>query len=106
MRVLVLGGAGAVCNETTRDLAEFSDFGEIVVADYNLEAAEALVKEVGDQRLKAIHFDAEDYVSMLNLFPDFDQTAPELPLTGMGFEIPMIFNPRPDTNPKLKEEVM
>ena len=32
MRVLVLGGAGAVCNETTRDLAHYSDFNEIVVA--------------------------------------------------------------------------
>ena len=41
MRVLVLGGAGAVCNETTRDLALYSDFGEIVVADYNLDAAKA-----------------------------------------------------------------
>ncbi len=37
MRVLVLGGAGAVCNETTRDLVKYSDFDAIVVADYNLE---------------------------------------------------------------------
>ena len=39
MRALVLGGAGAVCKETTRDLAQYSDFEEIVVADYNMEAA-------------------------------------------------------------------
>lgn len=38
MRALVLGGAGAVCKETTRDLAEYSDFEEIVVADFNLPA--------------------------------------------------------------------
>ncbi len=79
MRVLVLGGAGAVCNETTRDLAEYSDFSEIVVADYNLEAAKALVKEIGDQRLSAIFFDAEDYDSMLKLFPDFDVVVNGLP---------------------------
>ena len=79
MRVLVLGGAGAVCNETTRDLAEFSDFGEIVVADYNLEAAEALVEEIGDQRLTALHFDAEDYDAMLKLFPGFDVVVNGLP---------------------------
>ena len=37
-RVLILGGAGAVCNETTRDLATPRDFEEIVVADFDLEA--------------------------------------------------------------------
>ena len=31
MKALVLGGAGAVCSETTRDLAETSDFDEIMV---------------------------------------------------------------------------
>ena len=30
MRALVLGGAGAVCKETTRDLAEYSQYDEIV----------------------------------------------------------------------------
>jgi saccharopine dehydrogenase-like NADP-dependent oxidoreductase len=79
MRVLVLGGAGAVCNETTRDLAEYSDFGEIVVADYNLEAAQALVEEIGDQRLTAMHFNAEDYDAMLKLFPGFDVVVNGLP---------------------------
>ena len=33
MRVLSLGGAGAVCQYATRDLAEFSDFVEIVRGD-------------------------------------------------------------------------
>jgi saccharopine dehydrogenase-like NADP-dependent oxidoreductase len=79
MRVLVLGGAGAVCSETTRDLAEFSDFGEIIVADYNLDAAEALIEDIGDQRLTGIHFDAEDYGGMLKLFPGFDVVVNGLP---------------------------
>jgi saccharopine dehydrogenase-like NADP-dependent oxidoreductase len=79
MRVLVLGGAGAVCNETTRDLAEYSDFKEIVVADYNLDAAKALVKSIGDKRLKSVFFDAEDYDSMLKLFPGFDVVINGLP---------------------------
>jgi lysine 6-dehydrogenase len=51
MRALVLGGAGAVCKETTRDLARYSDFEEIVVAEYNVEAAQALVDDIGDPRL-------------------------------------------------------
>jgi len=79
MRVLVLGGAGAVCKETTRDLAQYSDFDEIVVADYNTEAAEALVKNVGDPRLKTVFFDANDYDSMLKLFPGYDVVVNGLP---------------------------
>jgi saccharopine dehydrogenase-like NADP-dependent oxidoreductase len=48
MKVLVLGGAGAVCSETTRDLAQYSKFDEIVVADYNLDAANELIKDIGN----------------------------------------------------------
>jgi len=79
MRVLVLGGAGAVCSETTRDLAKYSDFEDIVVADYNLEAAKALVKDIGDKRLSTVFCDAEDYDSMLKLFPGFDVVVNGLP---------------------------
>jgi len=79
MRVLVLGGAGAVCNETTRDLVKYSDFDDIVVADYNLEAANALVEEIKDKRLETVFFDANDYNSMLKLFPGFDVVVNGLP---------------------------
>jgi len=79
MKTLVLGGAGAVCCETTRDLANSSTFDEIVVADYNLEAANKLIESIGDPRLKAIFFDAEDYDSMLKLFPGYDVVINGLP---------------------------
>ncbi len=79
MRALVLGGAGAVCKETTRDLAGFSQYDEIVVADYNFKAATALVDDIGDKRLTPILFDAEDYGSMLKLFPGFDVVINGLP---------------------------
>ncbi len=79
MRALVLGGAGAVCKETTRDLAEYSKYDEIVIADFNLEAATSLVKDIGDQRLTPLFFDAEEYGSMLKLFPAFDVVINGLP---------------------------
>jgi saccharopine dehydrogenase-like NADP-dependent oxidoreductase len=79
MRALVLGGAGAVCKETTRDLAAYSDFDEIVVADYNLEAVTALVNDIGDPRLKPVFFNADDYDAMLALFPQFDIVVNGLP---------------------------
>jgi lysine 6-dehydrogenase len=79
MKTLVLGGAGAVCSETTRDLAQYSKFDEIVVADYNLDAANQLIKEIGDPRLKAVQFDANDYDSMVKLFPGHDVVISGLP---------------------------
>lgn len=79
MRALVLGGAGAVCKETTRDLAATSDFEEIVVADARLEALETLLADIGDARLKASPFDADDYDGMLKLFPGFDVVVNGLP---------------------------
>ncbi len=79
MRALVLGGAGAVCKETTRDLAQFSPFDEIVVADYNLDAVTQLVESIGDPRLKPLFFDANDYDAMLRLFPGFDIVVNGLP---------------------------
>ncbi len=79
MRALVLGAAGAVCKETTKDLAAYSDFDEIVVADYNLDAVTHLVEQIGDPRLKPIFFDANDYEGMLKLFPGFDVVVNGLP---------------------------
>jgi len=79
MRALVLGGAGAVCKETTRDLAEYSEYDEIVVADFNIKAATNLVDDIGDKRLTPLYFDAEDYGSMLKLFPGFDVVINGLP---------------------------
>ena len=79
MKALVLGGAGAVCSETTRDLAQYSKFDEIVVADYNLDAASQLIQEIDDPRLRAVQFDANDYDSMLRLFPGHDVVISGLP---------------------------
>jgi len=79
MGVLVLGGARAVCKETTRDLAHYSDFEEIVVADYNVEAAQALVDDICDPRLQVVAFDADDHEGMLKLFPKFDIVVNGLP---------------------------
>jgi lysine 6-dehydrogenase len=79
MRVLALGGAGAVCQYATRDLVEFSQFDEIVVADYNLPAAERLVADLGDPRLAALKVDAGDYEALVETFRSFDVVLNGLP---------------------------
>jgi lysine 6-dehydrogenase len=60
-------------------LVQHSNFDEIVVADYNIKAADALAREIDDQRLKIVYFDANDYDSMLQLFPEYDVVINGLP---------------------------
>jgi lysine 6-dehydrogenase len=79
MRVLSLGGAGAVCQHATRDLAEFSDFDQIVIGDCNVAAAEKLAAEIGDPRVQVLRVDAEDYDSLVKVFADFDVVLNGLP---------------------------
>ena len=79
MRALVLGAAGAVCSQTTMDLAHFSQFEEIVVADAKLESLEQLLAGIGDPRLKALPFSADDYERMPELFHQFDIVINGLP---------------------------
>ena len=79
MRVLSLGGAGAVCQHATRDLAQFSDFEQIVIGDYNLAAAEALAASIGDPRVVAIQVNAEDYDGLVRTFREYDVILNGLP---------------------------
>lgn len=79
MRILSLGGAGAVCQYATRDLAEFSDFDQIVIGDYDAAAAEKLAAEIGDPRLEIVKVDANDYAGLVRLFEGFDVILNGLP---------------------------
>ncbi len=79
MKVLSLGGAGAVCQHATRDLAKFSDFAKIVIGDYNVATAEKLATEIGDPRVKVLKMDAEDYDGLVRTFKDFDVILNGLP---------------------------
>jgi len=79
MRVLSLGGAGAVCQHATRDLAEFSDFSEIVIGDYDVSAAEQLAAVIGDPRVEVQRIDAENYAGLVQIFCEFDVILNGLP---------------------------
>lgn len=79
MRVLALGGAGAVCQHATRDLAQFSTFDEIVVGDYNLAGAEKLAADIGDPRVTVLRVDAEERDSLVDTFKGFDVILNGLP---------------------------
>ncbi len=79
MKVLSLGGAGAVCEHSTRDLVEYSDFEQIVIGDYNVAAAEKLAAELNDPRVSVLKIDANDYDSLVRTFRNFDVILNGLP---------------------------
>ena len=75
MRVIVLGGCGAMGSELTRDLARTSDFEEIVIADANLAGAETLAEELRPGRVRAIKIDVSDEAALAEKLRDFDVVA-------------------------------
>ena len=78
-KILVLGGAGAMANETTRDLVETSDFSEITVAEIDRQKALDLVAQLKDRRLKVTEFNAESISEMSKIMEDCDVVANGLP---------------------------
>jgi saccharopine dehydrogenase-like NADP-dependent oxidoreductase len=75
MRIVVLGGCGEMGTEATRDLAQTSEFEEIVIADVNLPKAQALAEELGGGRVRARMVDASDEQSLSEQFRGFDVVA-------------------------------
>ncbi|MHA1264512.1 MAG: saccharopine dehydrogenase family protein [Candidatus Helarchaeota archaeon] len=62
-RVTVLGGAGVVGSAAVQLLANQPIFSEVVIADYNMNAAESIAKKFGSH-VSAIKFDANDVASI------------------------------------------
>lgn len=79
MNILALGGAGAVCEHTVRDLCAFSDFEAIVIGDYNVAAAQKLADGIGDPRLQVVHVDAEDDGALIEACRGYDVVLNGLP---------------------------
>jgi saccharopine dehydrogenase-like NADP-dependent oxidoreductase len=75
MRIIVLGGCGAMGSEATRDLARTSNFEEIVIADADLQRAQTLAQELGGGRLRAIQVDANDVAGLTDTLRGFDVVA-------------------------------
>src|SRR5437016_7032553 len=75
MRIIVLGGCGAMGSELTRDLARTSDFQEIVIADVDLEKAKLLADELGGGRVRAVQIDVSDEEALAKALAGFDVVA-------------------------------
>jgi saccharopine dehydrogenase (NAD+, L-lysine-forming) len=60
MKVLVLGGCGAMGKAIVRDLCENPEVNEIVIGDVNLTKAMAYAKEVGSQKISVKKVDIKN----------------------------------------------
>lgn len=69
MKILVVGGAGAMASGTVRDLASplHANITEIVIADQSAERCRALAEAIGDPRLKAVALDVRDRAQLAAL---------------------------------------
>ncbi|MBI2943665.1 MAG: saccharopine dehydrogenase NADP-binding domain-containing protein [Candidatus Wallbacteria bacterium] len=70
-RILVLGGAGAMGTEATRDLSRTSRFAEIVIADIDLSRVEKLATSLEDPRVRPIACDVSEHAAMVGLMSGF-----------------------------------
>jgi saccharopine dehydrogenase (NAD+, L-lysine-forming) len=64
MKILAIGGCGAMGKATTRALIAMPIFDEIIIGDINLEAAQAWAQKLGDKRVRAIRVDVTDAASL------------------------------------------
>jgi lysine 6-dehydrogenase len=64
MRIVVLGGAGAMGQVIVRDLAMSSPVSEIVIADISMERAQQLMRRVPTGKARFIHTDIRSESSM------------------------------------------
>jgi saccharopine dehydrogenase-like NADP-dependent oxidoreductase len=81
MRILMLGGAGAMASGTVRDLISDrqDQVTEVIVADHRFEPARALVESLGDPRLRAVAVDVAESQSLAALLAQCDLCVNAVP---------------------------
>jgi len=79
MRILVLGGAGAMGMVTVRDLAEHSEASEIVIGDLNVKKAKKIAEWAGNQKITVKKIDISNVKSLVEAMRDVDAIANATP---------------------------
>jgi len=79
MRILVLGGAGAMGMVTVRDLAESQKVSEVVAADASQQGLEHLAKSVRSKKLSIRQVDATNHRSLVEAMREVEAVANALP---------------------------
>jgi saccharopine dehydrogenase-like NADP-dependent oxidoreductase len=71
MKVIALGGAGAMGSLAVRDMAKADVVESLIIADYDLARASELASELGE-KCSAVQIDAEDHIKMVEVLKGND----------------------------------
>jgi len=96
MRFIVLGGAGDMGNEAVRALAATPEVEEVMVADLNLKAAQALAAELGGP-VRAGALDVLDHRGLVQAVRGYD--------AALGFVGPFVYFERPQAQAAIEAGV-
>ena len=96
MRFIVLGGAGDMGNEAVRALAATPGVEEVMVADLNLKAAQALAGELGGP-VRACALDVLDHRGLVEAVRGYD--------VALGFVGPFVYFERPQAQAAIEAGV-
>ncbi|MHA6253238.1 saccharopine dehydrogenase family protein [Oceanobacillus sp. CAU 1775] len=75
MKLLVIGGAGHMAGAALEKIVADDYFDEVIVADYNLEAAEKKVAEIGNKKYRAAQVDVFNKEQLVGLMNQVDVVA-------------------------------
>jgi len=79
MRIFILGGAGAMGSETTKDIVSTGHFSEIAVGDIAVERTKEFISKIKDERLSVVKVDANNIDEIVEAIKGFDIVACALP---------------------------
>ncbi len=79
MKILVLGGAGAMGMVTVRDLAETPEVSEVIIGDVNLEKAEKIAEWAGKEKISIRKVDISSIESLVSAMKEADAVANAAP---------------------------
>lgn len=87
MKILAIGGCGAMGKAATRALIEMPIFDEIIIGDINLDAAQAWTQKLDDKRVRATRVDVTKAASLNEATKGVDIVAN---LTLYEFNLPIM----------------
>ncbi|MCL2705982.1 MAG: saccharopine dehydrogenase NADP-binding domain-containing protein [Spirochaetaceae bacterium] len=74
-KLFALAGAGRICGWSLRTAVQYSTkdlFDKITIGEYNIDAAEALKKEIGDPRVDVVKIDVHDEADAIKKLKGYD----------------------------------
>ncbi len=79
MKILVLGGAGAIGTVTARDLAESPDVSKVIIGDVSVEKARQLKRIIGSKKVSVKPVNVSDIAGLVEAMKEADAVANATP---------------------------